>query len=350
MSKTTVIIPTLNSEKYLRETLRSLKQNNKSIFKIFIIDAGSNDNTVKIIKEEKLKNLNFFLVKKNIAKSLDFGLSRLKTLYFSRIDSDDVAMKDRFKKQIYYLKKDKNLAAVGSNVLFVKDKSIIKKTDLPLSYESILTKFFVDGDIALAHPATSLRVQSVKNVGGYENYNFSEDYNLWIRLVFKKYKIINLAENLTNIRVHEFQKSTLTHEKSIKSMMNSYIKNIKRNLEIKLSGSHLKLLMVKYLKKDNFTINDIKNFYKKKFMITEKKIKYFKIKINVEELISFELQNINFKFRLINFIYYFYLKKKFILKIIKIVKKEKNNYFFFNLNFYIYFFLLLLKYFIHHLK
>lgn len=345
MTKTTVIIPTLNSEKYLSETLRSLKQNNKSIFKIFIIDAGSNDHTLRIIKEEKIKNLDFFLLKKNIAKSLDLGLSKVKTLYFSRIDSDDVAKKDRFKKQIKLLKKDKNLAVVGSNVSFIKNQSIINKTDLPLSYKSIMTKFFIDGDIALAHPATTLRIQNVKNVGGYKNFDFSEDYNLWIRLVFKKYKLINLAESLTNIRVHKFQKSTLSKEKSVKSMMNSYIKNIKKNLYIKLSGSYLRLLMVKYLKKDNFTIRDIKNFYKKKFIITEKKIKYFKIKINIEEMISFELQNINFKFHFINFVYYFYLKKKYILKITKILKK-KNNYFLFNLNFYIYFFLLILKYFI----
>ena len=53
MDKTTLLIPTLNSEQYLDKTLNSLKDNKNSIYKIFVIDAGSTDNTTNIIKQKK---------------------------------------------------------------------------------------------------------------------------------------------------------------------------------------------------------------------------------------------------------------------------------------------------------
>tara|TARA_B100001057_G_scaffold36602_1_gene33144 strand:+ start:560 stop:1612 length:1053 start_codon:yes stop_codon:yes gene_type:complete len=346
MTKTTLIIPTLNSEKYLNETLNSLSQNKKSIFKIFIIDAGSDDKTISIIKKTKLKKLYVFLLKANIAQSLDFGLSKAKTKYFSRIDSDDIAKKNRFKKQLNLLKNNKDLAVVGSNFSTIKDKKIISVSDLPLSHESIITKFLTDGDISLAHPATTLKVQCVKNVGGYENLDFSEDYNLWIKLIFKKYKICNLVENLTDIRIHTSQKSEKTKEKTTKFMMHSYVEHVGKNLGIKLNSNYLKLLMIKYLKKDNLTKNEINKYYLNKFYITKKKFEYFQFKINFEELISFELQNINYRLNFFNFIYYFYKKKNYILKINKFIFKEKTNYFIFYFNFYIHFIFLILKYFL----
>ena len=46
-----IVVPTLNSEKYLPETINSIKQQNKSVLiELIFTDGGSVDDTLNIIK------------------------------------------------------------------------------------------------------------------------------------------------------------------------------------------------------------------------------------------------------------------------------------------------------------
>ena len=51
--KITIIIPTYNSEKYILESLKSLKQSYKN-YSVFIADGGSKDRTLSLIKKSNL--------------------------------------------------------------------------------------------------------------------------------------------------------------------------------------------------------------------------------------------------------------------------------------------------------
>ena len=157
MKKTTVIIPTLNAEKYINQTLESLKINKKYIQKTLFIDGGSKDKTEKKI----ISNFtNYKFIRKNnlnIAKSLNFGIKISKTKYISRLDSDDIALKDRFKKQINFLENNKMYALVGSNFSTFNEKKIFKQNKLANSYEDIILKFLLTGDINIAHPTVTIK-------------------------------------------------------------------------------------------------------------------------------------------------------------------------------------------------
>jgi glycosyltransferase involved in cell wall biosynthesis len=350
MKKTTLLIPTLNSGKYLGNTIDSLKKFKKSIFKIIIIDAGSTDKTIEIIKKKKLNNIDFFLVKKNIANSLNFGLAKVKTNYVSRIDGDDTANKERFKKQINFLEKNKEYAVIGSNFLFIKNNKKIGISNLSLSNESIIARFLTDGNIEIAHPAVTMRLKDIKNIGSYKNLDFSEDYNLWIRLLFRKYKLGNLKEPLSNIRIHSSQKSFQTNHESIKSMRDSYTKNILENFEIRLNTTYLRCLMIKYEECNTFSKYKIKKFYNKKFYLTKKILNFLKYDIEFSILFKLELKNVNYKLNFTSFIYYFFYKKKYLSKVGNYLDKNKINKIIFIIRFYSNFLLAIIKYFILKLK
>lgn len=59
-----IIVPTLNSEKFLVETIESLKDQANSIsLEIIFVDGGSTDNTLEIIKnfnQNNIKKKNYF--------------------------------------------------------------------------------------------------------------------------------------------------------------------------------------------------------------------------------------------------------------------------------------------------
>ena len=88
-----VIIPSYNVENYISDCLASLEmQTMYNHIEVILIDDGSSDNTIKVLKKYVERNKNFYLyIQKNkgagIARNL--GLSKAKGEFVTFLDSDD---------------------------------------------------------------------------------------------------------------------------------------------------------------------------------------------------------------------------------------------------------------------
>lgn len=91
-----VVVPYFNSSKTLRETLKSLEQQNEN-FEVILIDDGSTDNSFKIAQEfkKKIKNIFYLKNKKNLGVSIsrNKGIKNSKGKYIIFLDSDDTLNK-----------------------------------------------------------------------------------------------------------------------------------------------------------------------------------------------------------------------------------------------------------------
>ncbi|MCX8194085.1 MAG: glycosyltransferase [Candidatus Pacearchaeota archaeon] len=103
-----IIIPTLNEEKYLPKLLRSLKTNLKNInVEIIIVDAHSKDKTLALAKKSGIKNLRIFITKKGAAYQRNYGAKKAKAPLLLFLDADVVLPKDFLKKTLEEIKKRK---------------------------------------------------------------------------------------------------------------------------------------------------------------------------------------------------------------------------------------------------
>ncbi|MEM4214916.1 MAG: glycosyltransferase [Candidatus Pacearchaeota archaeon] len=103
-----IIIPTLNEEKYLPKLLKSLKVNLKKVnAEILIIDAHSKDNTVKLAKKAKIKNLKIFITKKGAAYQRNYGAKKAKAPLLLFLDADVILPNGFLRKAIDEIKKRK---------------------------------------------------------------------------------------------------------------------------------------------------------------------------------------------------------------------------------------------------
>jgi glycosyltransferase involved in cell wall biosynthesis len=112
-----VIIPTLNSEKYLEECLNSIRTQEypQEKIEIIIIDGGSTDSTVDIAKKYKTIILKNPLKTGEAGKAV--GLKKAKGEFILSIDSDNILEnKDSLKRLIHPLLKNKKI--VSSEVLY----------------------------------------------------------------------------------------------------------------------------------------------------------------------------------------------------------------------------------------
>ena len=96
-----VVMSVYNGEKYLHDSIDSILSQTFKDFEFIIIDDGSTDNTLKIIKGFKDPRIVFISRKnKGLAESLNEGIKKAKGTYIVRQDADDISNEDRIKKEL----------------------------------------------------------------------------------------------------------------------------------------------------------------------------------------------------------------------------------------------------------
>jgi glycosyltransferase involved in cell wall biosynthesis len=125
--KVSIIIPAYNASAYIRETLESVSKQTYSNTETFIIDDGSKDNTVDIIKEyesDKIKLIEQENSGACVARNKGIELSSGD--YFQFLDADDVISTDKIEKQIEVLAGSQEYLAVCPTVHFFDGEDYMK--------------------------------------------------------------------------------------------------------------------------------------------------------------------------------------------------------------------------------
>lgn len=180
----TVVITTFNSSTYLDKTIESVLNQSIKVKTIIIVDDCSDD--IKDLKKKLLKikknnkNIHFKLIhnEKNRGPgySRNIGWSKVKTKFVAFLDSDDFWKIDKLEKQLNIFDSYKNLSLVAT----AKNKKIKNfKTGL-VNINTMLFRNLV--------PLSSVLLKSDIPYRFSERY-YSEDYNLWLDILFKDLKI-----------------------------------------------------------------------------------------------------------------------------------------------------------------
>jgi len=104
-----IIIPSFNTRKLLKECLDSLKKNeNKLSIEIIVVDNGSTDNSVDYMKKvAEDKKIKIILLKQNwgFAGAVNRGIKRAKGKFLLLLNSDTQVQKETLKKAIEFAQK-----------------------------------------------------------------------------------------------------------------------------------------------------------------------------------------------------------------------------------------------------
>ena len=115
-----------------------------------------------------------------LGAALNFGLSHCKNEIVARMDSDDVAAPDRMEKQLALMQQT-NADIVSSAVLEFKENpdDAEKQRIVPKTHAAIMA--FARRRNPFNHPAVVYKKSVIENAGGYMDYEFFEDYELFAR-------------------------------------------------------------------------------------------------------------------------------------------------------------------------
>ncbi|MBF4472812.1 glycosyltransferase family 2 protein [Flavobacterium sp. HJJ] len=106
-----IITPSFNSEKFIADTIQSVRHQTYQNWEMIIVDDCSNDNTVSIIEHfaSNDERIRFFQLDKNSGAGIarETALSKAKGKYIAFLDADDLWKPLKLEKQLQFLKDNK---------------------------------------------------------------------------------------------------------------------------------------------------------------------------------------------------------------------------------------------------
>jgi hypothetical protein len=199
-----VVMSVFNGERFVADSIDSILDQTFRDFEFIIIDDGSTDGTAEILASY-LQADNRIIAhhhqNKGQVPSLNIGCGLARGRYIARIDADDIALPERFQRQIDFLEQHPQVALLGSSISNMDEMGRPLSTwPLPTGDKEIRERLFELQDIPFCHVTQMFRTEVFRAVKGYRTaFAPAEDYDLWLRMA-EGWQLANLPEPLVQVR------------------------------------------------------------------------------------------------------------------------------------------------------
>ena len=208
--KISIITPSFNQGKYIEKTIQSVLGQDYPNLEYFVIDGGSTDETLEILKKYN-KQIKWISEKDHgQTDAINKGMRLTTGEIVGYLNSDDLLENNCLAKIVKFFVSNPEISWVTGKCHIINAKGD-KSRSFVTEYKNIYLKYmrFINTLYVLNYipqPATFWRRGVVHNIGLLDDfYHLSMDYDYWLR-IFKKYKLGYIDDYLAFFRVHETSK------------------------------------------------------------------------------------------------------------------------------------------------
>ena len=197
--KITVAMSVYNNAPYLAAAIESICAQSFTDFEFVIVNDGSSDESGAIIDRFAASDSRIRAIHQpnaGLIASLNRIIDEARGTLIARMDGDDIALPERFARQIAFLDANPAIGVLGTgcNCIDEQGKPHKYRFENVISTEEILDD--LKNGPPLCHPSVMMRTDVVRAVGGYHRaYAHCEDYDLWLRLS-ERVPLANLPDRL----------------------------------------------------------------------------------------------------------------------------------------------------------
>lgn len=225
MAKVSVFVPNYNSEKYIRGTIEAILNQTYSDFELVIIDDGSTDGSVDILREYAIKDdrikLYFNPGNRGVVYTRNRGIELCSGEYIAICDADDISFPDRLEVCVKYLDEKKFVDCIYGNTKAINEEeyicannekainSFLEKCRMELKdntegieKEGDLIKYEMLFGNEVSNSACMYRSEFRKRYNiKYRDYFCSQDYGFFCDFLAAGGHIVKLNRKLTAYRI-----------------------------------------------------------------------------------------------------------------------------------------------------
>ncbi|WP_448560768.1 glycosyltransferase family 2 protein [Trichothermofontia sp.] len=198
-------MPVYNAERYVAQAVTSILNQTFSDFEFLIIDDGSTDRSLDILKEWAVKDPRIQLEScpnQGVARTRNRLLQRARGEFIAVMDADDISLPDRFALQVSFLQQHPEVVCVGGcHDLIDKSGRFLTSFKLPQTDAEIQIAALA-GHGSICHPCAMIRRAALIEIGGYdERYQSAHDLDIWLKLG-ELGQLANLEASILKYRIH----------------------------------------------------------------------------------------------------------------------------------------------------
>lgn len=220
MDLISIIVPCYNCAAYLQECIDSIKNQSCDGWECIIVDDGSTDGSEEILDNLVGKDGRFKVIhteNHGISLARNIAIESARGKYIIPFDADDVFCSNAIETFQRYIKDYPDAS------LYVP---MIYKFGLKNGLQSRKWCGYIDLKSRNTPSNTScFRKSDWERVGGYRPGFAFEDWEFWLRLLYKNDNVINIPEVLMHYRIHEgssFQTSKPRHDEEFMKIVNAH--------------------------------------------------------------------------------------------------------------------------------
>ena len=197
-------------EHHLRNAIESILNQTFSDFELIIVDDGSTlkhvKDTILSYKDKRIKYL--YQENAGISKARNFGNLHAQGEYIAVMDSDDIALPNRFEEEVSYLDNHLDVSAVGSWMEAFPKKSILYCPENPCILDCLI-------GCPMCHSSLMWRKADfeAKNLTYNSDYLTSQDFELWSQALMSGLKFHNIQKILVKYRIENQGISSIKKER-----------------------------------------------------------------------------------------------------------------------------------------
>jgi glycosyltransferase involved in cell wall biosynthesis len=205
--KVSVLLPVYRNPRTVRRAMRSILQQSLRDLELIVVENGSDPETKAAIRS--LRDPRIRLLSRDepgIVPAMNHGLEHARGKYLARMDADDFSHPMRLELQAAALDRSPRLDLVSSLVRFrshLSSQGFARYVDWQnglVRHRDIVLGQFIESP--LVHPSVMFRTNLARELGGYRDGDFPEDYDLWLRMLEHGARMRKLPRTLLVWRDH----------------------------------------------------------------------------------------------------------------------------------------------------
>ncbi len=188
-----VIVPVYNGEKYIERALDSIFYQTRLPKEVILIDDGSEDRTVEVIKKYKethfaMREKIFLFVQKNCGAGAarNYGIQQSTGTWIMFLDSDDLWEKNKIEKVIHAIIENPQADVIAHNEYEalennIKKRKAIRRNKNYQETEDLFLQLY-KGNL-FSTSCMTIKRDVLEKAGAFDETLLSaQDYDLWIRI------------------------------------------------------------------------------------------------------------------------------------------------------------------------
>ncbi len=230
-----IVTPSYNQAKYIEKTIQSVLMQDYPRIEYIVVDGGSSDGTVDIIKKYEDRITRWVSEKdKGQTDAINKGFAHASGDILAWINSDDTYQPGAISAAVKYLQEHPTVGMVYGDCNFINESGqVIGKFNSAQTNHRLIRQ----GSVRIPQQTMFFRTDLWKQVGPLDpSFYFAMDYDLWTRISARS-EIKYVRQTWANFRLHTSGKTIMADDRCWPEMIRVHYRD---------GGSFFSMIVAKY--------------------------------------------------------------------------------------------------------